>query len=111
MKQLIALLLCVSLCLGCTFAQADGRIAPADKGIVTTDDKVNGYTTSYRKYDAKFYDEPSEQPGTVVKVSYTTEVYGKPIENWVNVYLPYDDVTLYNHIVSGLDGVVLEITE
>ena len=89
MKKPLALLLGVCLSLSCMSALADGRTAPADQSEVITTDKVNGHETYYRKYDGKFYDAPSEQPGTVERLSYTTEVYGEPIENWVNVYLPY----------------------
>lgn len=97
MKKLIALILTLMLVL-CTAALADGRTAPADKKIITDD--ASGLTTSFRKYDQKFWDAESEQPGTVVKMEYTTDVYGGTVSNWLNVYLPYgyDESKQYNVI-------------
>ncbi len=50
---------------------------------------VLGYETHYFLYDISFYESASQQPGTVVKVKYTTNVYGKTMKRWANVYLPY----------------------
>ncbi len=86
MKKLIALMLAVSMMLGMTSALA-GREAPADKKII--EDSESGLTTTFRKYDAKFWDAESEEPGTVEKLEYTTDVYGDTITNWLQVYLPY----------------------
>lgn len=86
MKKLVTLLLAITMMLGATSALA-GREAPADKKLVENDE--SGYTTQFRKYDAKFWDAASEEPGTVEKLEYTTDVYGGTITNWLNVYLPY----------------------
>lgn len=89
MKKFLALLLALTMALSLSVAAfADGRSAPEDKKVITTDDVV-GAETVFKKYDAKFYDEPSEQPGTVVRVDYTTDAYGAEQPGWVNVYLPY----------------------
>ena len=87
MKRIIALLLALALLCG-TAALAEGRTAPEDKKVTTTTDVI-GVETTYRKYDNKFYDAPSEQPGTVVRLDYTTTAYGDALETWANVYLPY----------------------
>ncbi len=87
MKKLMALLLAVTLLCGAA-ALADGRTAPEDKKVTTTTDVV-GVETTYKKYDNKFYEAPSEQPGTVVRLDYTTTAYGDELATWANVYLPY----------------------
>lgn len=88
MKRFAAFALALVLVLMCAGAAfADGRTPPEDKKII--EDDSAGVTTQFRKYDAKFWDAPSEQPGTVVRMDYTTDVYGDPVENWLNVYLPY----------------------
>ncbi len=48
-----------------------------------------GYETHYLLYDTTFYETESRQPGRVVRVKYTTDVYGKTMKRWANVYLPY----------------------
>ena len=89
MKKILSLLLALTLMLSLVaVAFADGRTAPEDKKVITTDDVV-GAETVFKKFDSKFYDEPSEQPGTVVRVDYTTDAYGAEQAGWVNVYLPY----------------------
>ena len=88
MKKTIALFLALALLIACASALAEGRVAPEDKKVITTTDVV-GAETVFRKYDTKFYDEPSEQPGTVVRLDYTTTAYGDEQPGWVNVYLPY----------------------
>ncbi len=80
-------LICMLLAAGC-IAAAEKREAPADKKVITTQD-VKGYETSFRQYDGKFFDGPSMEPGTVTELSYTTNVYGRPVENSVKIYLPY----------------------
>ena len=89
MKKLTALLLSavLALALPMTTAFAEGRTAPEDKKIIEND--AAGVVTQFRKYDAKFWDAESPEPGTVVKMEYTTDVYGEPVNNWLNVYLPY----------------------
>lgn len=88
MKKIAAFLLALSMILTMTAALADGRTAPADKKLIETDDVIGAHT-QFRKYDNKFWDAESEQPGTVVKMEYTTDVYGDTVTNWLNVYLPY----------------------
>ena len=98
MKKLIALAVAALLLLTlCCAALAEGREAPADKTFIS--DEINA-TSIYRKYEQNFYDAESTQPGTVVRVDYTTDVYGDPIDTWANVYLPYgyDENTQYNII-------------
>ena len=87
MKKLIALALAALLltALSCA-ALAESREAPDDTLYLS--DEINA-TAMYRKYDQSFYDKDSLQPGTVVRVDYTTDVYGEPIDTWANVYLPY----------------------
>ena len=88
MNKLFAFVLTMAMVLSlAAAAMADGRTAPEDMKII--EDGVEGAVTQFRKYDAKFWDEPSEQPGTIVRMDYTTDVYGDPINNWLNVYLPY----------------------
>lgn len=88
MKKIIALLLALLLALVSLTALADGRTAPEDKKVTVTTDVI-GAETVYKKYDSKFYDAPSEQPGTVVRLDYTTAAYGDELATWANVYLPY----------------------
>lgn len=88
MKKIIALLLALFAALPLTLsAAAEGRTPPEDKKII--EDDAAGVVTRFRKYDAKFWDAESPEPGTVVKMEYTTQVYGEPVSNWLNVYLPY----------------------
>ena len=86
MKKLIALALAALLltALSCA-ALAESREAPDDTLYLS--DEINA-TAMYRKYDQSFYDKDSLQPGTVVRVDYTTDVYGEPIDTWANVDLP-----------------------
>ncbi len=88
MRKIIVMLVALALLMTAVPAMADGRTAPEDKKIITTTDVV-GAETVFRKYDNKFYDEPSEKPGTVVRLDYTTDAYGAEQPGWVNVYLPY----------------------
>ena len=103
MKKIIAFLLSLIMGLSMTAALAEGRTAPADKKVITTDDL--GVETVFKKPDPKFYDAASEQPGEVVKVEYTTTAYGEPLTSFVNVYLPYgyDEAKQYN-IIYFLHG-------
>ena len=88
MKKCFALMLALALLLAAVPVLAEGRKAPEDKKIITTTDAV-GVETVFKKYDSKFYDAASEQPGTVVRLDYTTTAYGEEQPGWVNVYLPY----------------------
>ena len=89
MKKIISLLLALALA-ACFLlsAAAEGRTAPEDKKVYTTDDQI-GQETVYRTYDKKFYDAPSEQPGTVVSLEYESNVYGEKAVHRANVYLPF----------------------
>ena len=88
MRKAIGWLCVILLLFTVSIGTAEKREAPADKKQLTTQD-VNGYETSFRQYDGKFFDAPSQEPGTVTELSYTTEVYGECIENYVKIYLPY----------------------
>ena len=106
MKKTIALLLVLVLGLLNVAALAEERTAPADWSVIVTTDQC-AVETSYRRYDANFYDAASEQPGTVVRLDYTTDAYGDAADHWVNVYLPYNydstGITQYN-IIYFLHG-------
>lgn len=102
MKKIIAFILAVSMLLGMSSAMA-GREAPADKKLITNEDF--GAMTTFKKYDAKFYDAASEEPGEIVKVEYTTNAYGEPLTGWVNVYVPYGyDASKQYNIIYFLHG-------
>lgn len=102
MKKIVAFLLTLAMVLSMTSALA-GREAPADKKLITNEDF--GVTTTFKKYDAKFYDAASEEPGEIVKVEYTTTAYGEPLTNWVNVYVPYGyDASQKYNIIYFLHG-------
>lgn len=86
-RRWIAALLALLL-IGMSQAAAEKRIAPEDKKVYTTADLI-GHETAYRVYDKKFYDAASEQPGTVVRIEYTSNQYGESALHWANVYLPF----------------------
>jgi len=88
MKKFLVLVTTLVLIAGLSTGLADGRTAPEDLSVYTTTDIVDK-ETSYKRYDMTFYDAESTQPGTVVKVPYTTDVYGDTLDTWANVYLPY----------------------
>ena len=87
-RSILSCLCALMLLLSATAAAAEKREAPADKKEIITQD-VTGYETRFRQYDGKFWDGPSNEPGRVAELSYTTEVYGVPSESSVKVYLPY----------------------
>ncbi len=98
MKKFSLLLVLILLFTSLSTALAETTRTPgADKLI---DDPAIGVTTTFKKYDAKFYDKESTQPGTVVRLDYTTDVYGETLNQWANVYLPYgyDESKQYNII-------------
>lgn len=102
MKKIVALFLALAMVLSMTTALA-GRTAPEDKKIITNNDF--GAETFFKKYDAKFYDAASEEPGEIVKVEYTTNAYGEPLNGWVNVYVPYGyDASKQYNIIYFLHG-------
>lgn len=99
MKKLVSLILSAAMALSITaVACANGRTPPEDKKIIEND--AAGVVTQFRKYDAKFWDAESPEPGTVVRMDYSTNVYGEPVNNWFNVYLPYgyDETKQYDII-------------
>ncbi len=88
MRKIVSLLAVLVLLTGFGTGYAQERTAPEDLSVYTTTDVVNAETT-YKRYDMTFYEEPSTQPGTIVKLDYTTDVYGDTLNTWANVYLPY----------------------
>lgn len=98
MKKLISLFLAAMMLLSLTAALAESTRTPGEDKLI--DDPALGVITTFKKYDAKFYDQESAQPGTVVRLDYTTDVYGDTLNQWANVYLPfgYDESEQYNII-------------
>ena len=85
MKRIAALLLALALtALLSALCLAEG---PAEPTVLTLD--VTGQETLYRLYDRDFYEADDEQAGTVVRLDYTSDMYGDTIKRWTNVYLPY----------------------
>ena len=105
MKKCILLALVAALTLSFTCAFAEQPAEPADPKVTTTAADVVGVELTFAKYDTNYYDAESAQPGTVVRVDYTTEAYGAAQDCWANVYLPYgyDENTQYN-VVYFLHG-------
>ena len=83
MKRLIgfALLFCLLCCAGL----ACGEEAPT----LLDQSELAGIATHYLLYDRELYESPCDQPGTVVKIKYTTNMYDKAYKKFLNVYLPY----------------------
>ena len=48
-----------------------------------------GVPTHYYLYDRDYFEAPCDQPGTVIKIKYTTRAYDKDYKKFLNVYLPY----------------------
>ena len=99
MNKTIALLLVLLIVCSMCSVLAEGRIPIEDrKETVTQLD--GGYESHFRNYSPKFWDEPSEQPGTIERLDYSTNVYGDTLNQWTNVYLPYgyDAAKQYNII-------------
>ena len=86
MRRILACIF--ALMLAVSAAAAEKRETPEDKKEIITQD-IPGHETRFRQYDSKFWEAPSDQPGTVVELSYTTSVYGNAAGNTVKVYLPY----------------------
>lgn len=78
-------MLTMLLTLGC--AAFAGSAGPAEPTTYIAEE-INA-TSMYRKYDQLYYDAEAGQQGSVVRVDYTTDAYGEPIDTWANVYLPY----------------------
>ena len=86
MKRLLAFLAILVLLTGLYPALADGYNEPT----LLDQSEVLGLDTHYYLYDRDFYETPDDQAGTVVKMKYTTAVYGeKTWKKTMNVYLPY----------------------
>ena len=87
MKRIAALMVLLMIVSSLCPVLAD-RIPPEDrKETVTALD--GGYESHFRNYTPKFWDAPSEQPGTVERLDYATGAYGDTRAQWANVYLPY----------------------
>ena len=98
MKKLCCLLAALLMLISaCTAMAEEARVAPADRKEIVTE-LAPGAKSVYRALDGRFWEKPSPQPGTVVRFDYTTDVYGEPLNQWANVYLPYgyDESKQYN---------------
>ena len=106
MKKFLLLALCavLTLTLSCA-ALAEQPDAPADPKVITTKADVVGIELTFERYDSAYYDAACAQPGEVVRIDYTTDVYGATQDAWANIYLPYgyDANTQYN-IIYFLHG-------
>ncbi len=87
MKKWFTIFLAAMLCLTCLFS-AFAELPEEKKPVVT---ELEGVTLSFHSYNTKVYEVPCEQPGTIEKIEYTTDVYGDGVtySQWANVYLPY----------------------
>ncbi|MBR3739371.1 MAG: hypothetical protein IKN04_02805, partial [Clostridia bacterium] len=104
MKRILIVLCILALSLSTVWVLAEKRQAPDDQKVITTND-IPGFETVFRQYNAKFYDAPSQEPGTVVSLSYTTNVYGETMNQWANVYVPYGyDATKQYNIIYFFHG-------
>lgn len=74
--------------LACTLLLGSALAKPAEPAV--TDYGVTvGSPSVYRLYDREFYEAKSEQPGQVVRLDYTTSVYGEEDQKrWASVYVP-----------------------
>ena len=100
MKKIVCLLMALLMMLSAFAALAEEpRVAPADRKEIVTE-LAPGVNSVYRIFDGRFYEKPSAEPGTIVRLEYTTDVYGEEIHQWANVYLPYgyDETKQYNII-------------
>ena len=86
-KTPLLLLTLVLMCCAClSFAEETAFQAPA----MLDASGLAGVPTHYLLYDRAFYEAEDAQPGTVVKMKYTTNVYGdKTYKKTLYVYLPY----------------------
>ena len=84
MRKVLAALLILAMLIPVLPVQAE---EPAAGELDLSD--LAGVPTHYRRYDAAVFEAEDEQPGTVVKMKYTTEKYDKPYKKALNVYLPY----------------------
>ncbi len=80
MKRIISILLLAALLISAACAET----------VVQVNTELEGHETQYRIYDQALYEAPCEHAGQVVKIKYTSHVYGeKDYKRYVNVYLPY----------------------
>ncbi len=88
MRKIMALL--TLLCLMCgTFSACAEAAEPQPPAVLDASDPA-GVPTHYLLYDRAYYEAPCDQPGTVVKLKYSTNVYGeKAYKKTMYVYLPY----------------------
>lgn len=87
MKKWMLLLVAMMLIVNCAFAE--NATYPEDTKYITYEDAVEGHETHYRMYNSKFFEAACDQPGTIVSLTYNTEVYGGTYEKVMNIYLPY----------------------
>ncbi len=85
MKRIVSLVLTLVVLLFAATAIAQEYAEPT---LYNASD-VLGLDTIYRLYDHSYYEETSDQPGTVVGMKFTSEVYEKSYKRSINVYLPY----------------------
>ncbi len=88
MKRIACFLLALLLLCSVLPTTAEEKIIPDDKEETVTE-LHGGYACHFRNYSSKFWEAPSDRPGTIERVEYTTSVYGEPMDRWANVYLPY----------------------
>jgi len=80
MKRIISILLLAALLISAACAE----------NVVQVNTELEGHETQYRIYDQALYEAPCDHAGQVVKIKYTSHVYGeKDYKRYVNVYLPY----------------------
>lgn len=76
--------------IGALFLAAMLLSAACAETVVQVNTELEGHETQYRLYDREVYEAPCEHPGQLVKVKYTSRVYGdREYKRYVNVYLPY----------------------
>ncbi len=80
MKRIIGALLLAVMLLSVACAET----------MVQVNTELEGHETQYRLYEREVYEAPCEHPGQLVKVKFTSRVYGdREYKRYVNVYLPY----------------------
>ena len=87
-KKILSFALLLALLCGAwgAYAEETGFQTPT----VLDASNLAGVPTHYLLYDREFYEAPCDQPGTVVKMKYNTNMYGeKTYKKTMYVYLPY----------------------
>ena len=88
MKRILSLALLLALL--CSALPACAEESGFQAPTVLDAGELAGVPTHYLLYDRAFYEAPCTQPGTVVKMKYSTSVYGeKTYKKTMYVYLPY----------------------